>query len=180
MLRTSMELGGNAPFLVFEDADLDKAVDGAIAAKFRNIGQACTAANRFIVHESVAGGVRASGDRAREGVPHRSRHRGGRHDRPAHQRCGRGQGRGPREGCRGSRCHRARRRSPHRGRWHVLRADRRVRRDGWQRDPARGDLRAGAVDHVFGDEDEAVASPTTPSTAWSATSTRRISRAASG
>jgi succinate-semialdehyde dehydrogenase/glutarate-semialdehyde dehydrogenase len=54
VLRTSMELGGNAPFLVFEDADLDKAVEGAIAAKFRNIGQACTAANRFIVHESLA------------------------------------------------------------------------------------------------------------------------------
>jgi succinate-semialdehyde dehydrogenase/glutarate-semialdehyde dehydrogenase len=49
-----MELGGNAPFLVFEDADLDKAVEGAIAAKFRNIGQACTAANRFIVHENIA------------------------------------------------------------------------------------------------------------------------------
>ncbi len=54
VLRTSMELGGNAPFIVFDDADLDKAVDGAIAAKFRNIGQACTAANRFIVHESLA------------------------------------------------------------------------------------------------------------------------------
>lgn len=54
VLRTSMELGGNAPFIVFEDADLDKAVEGALAAKFRNIGQACTAANRFIVHESVA------------------------------------------------------------------------------------------------------------------------------
>ncbi|WP_348787087.1 NAD-dependent succinate-semialdehyde dehydrogenase [Leifsonia sp. NPDC080035] len=54
VLRTSMELGGNAPFVVFEDADLDKAVDGALAAKFRNIGQACTAANRFIVHEAVA------------------------------------------------------------------------------------------------------------------------------
>lgn len=54
VLRTSMELGGNAPFLVFADADLDKAVDGAIAAKFRNIGQACTAANRFIVHASIA------------------------------------------------------------------------------------------------------------------------------
>ncbi|WP_182142242.1 NAD-dependent succinate-semialdehyde dehydrogenase [Schaalia sp. JY-X169] len=49
VLRTSMELGGNAPFLVFEDADLDDAVEGAIQAKFRNIGQACTAANRFIV-----------------------------------------------------------------------------------------------------------------------------------
>ena len=54
VLRTSMELGGNAPFIVFEDADLDKAVDGALMAKFRNIGQACTAANRFIVHRSVA------------------------------------------------------------------------------------------------------------------------------
>ncbi len=54
VLRTSMELGGNAPFIVFEDADLDKAVEGAMLAKYRNIGQACTAANRFIVHESVA------------------------------------------------------------------------------------------------------------------------------
>jgi len=54
VLRTSMELGGNAPFVVFEDADLDAAVEGAMAAKFRNIGQACTAANRFIVHEAVA------------------------------------------------------------------------------------------------------------------------------
>jgi succinate-semialdehyde dehydrogenase/glutarate-semialdehyde dehydrogenase len=55
LLRVSMELGGNAPFLVFEDADLDRAVDGAMLAKMRNIGEACTAANRFIVHESVAG-----------------------------------------------------------------------------------------------------------------------------
>src|SRR5690606_4503480 len=54
VLRTSMELGGNAPFVVFDDADLDRAVEGALLAKFRNIGQACTAANRIIVHESVA------------------------------------------------------------------------------------------------------------------------------
>jgi succinate-semialdehyde dehydrogenase/glutarate-semialdehyde dehydrogenase len=54
VLRTSMELGGNAPFVVFEDADLDRAVEGALLAKFRNIGEACTAANRFIVHEDVA------------------------------------------------------------------------------------------------------------------------------
>jgi succinate-semialdehyde dehydrogenase/glutarate-semialdehyde dehydrogenase len=54
VLRTSMELGGNAPFVVFGDADLDAAVEGAMLAKFRNIGQACTAANRFIVHEAVA------------------------------------------------------------------------------------------------------------------------------
>jgi succinate-semialdehyde dehydrogenase/glutarate-semialdehyde dehydrogenase len=54
VLKTSMELGGNAPFIVFEDADLDAAVAGAMLAKMRNIGQACTAANRFIVHQSVA------------------------------------------------------------------------------------------------------------------------------
>jgi succinate-semialdehyde dehydrogenase/glutarate-semialdehyde dehydrogenase len=51
--RVSMELGGNAPFLVFEDADLDAAVDGAMLAKMRNGGEACTAANRFLVHEAV-------------------------------------------------------------------------------------------------------------------------------
>jgi len=54
VLRTSMELGGNAPFLVFDDADLDAAVEGAMVAKMRNIGEACTSANRFLVHESVA------------------------------------------------------------------------------------------------------------------------------
>jgi len=54
VLKVSMELGGNAPFLVFGDANLDRAVDGAMLAKMRNIGEACTAANRFIVHESVA------------------------------------------------------------------------------------------------------------------------------
>jgi succinate-semialdehyde dehydrogenase / glutarate-semialdehyde dehydrogenase len=55
VLRVSMELGGNAPFLVFEDADLDAAVEGALLAKMRNGGEACTSANRFHVHESVAG-----------------------------------------------------------------------------------------------------------------------------
>jgi succinate-semialdehyde dehydrogenase/glutarate-semialdehyde dehydrogenase len=54
LLRLSMELGGNAPFLVFEDADLDAAVEGAMIAKMRNIGEACTAANRFHVAEPVA------------------------------------------------------------------------------------------------------------------------------
>ncbi|SDC39470.1 NAD-dependent succinate-semialdehyde dehydrogenase [Nocardioides lianchengensis] len=52
--RVSMELGGNAPFLVFEDADVDAAVAGAMVAKMRNMGEACTAANRFLVHSSVA------------------------------------------------------------------------------------------------------------------------------
>jgi succinate-semialdehyde dehydrogenase/glutarate-semialdehyde dehydrogenase len=54
LLRVSMELGGNAPFLVFDDADLNAAVEGAMLAKMRNVGEACTAANRFLVHESVA------------------------------------------------------------------------------------------------------------------------------
>jgi succinate-semialdehyde dehydrogenase / glutarate-semialdehyde dehydrogenase len=54
LLRVSMELGGNAPFLVFEDADVDAAVEGAMIAKMRNGGEACTSANRFQVHESVA------------------------------------------------------------------------------------------------------------------------------
>ncbi len=54
ILRVSMELGGNAPFLVFEDADLEAAVEGALTAKLRNVGEACTAANRFHVHESLA------------------------------------------------------------------------------------------------------------------------------
>jgi succinate-semialdehyde dehydrogenase/glutarate-semialdehyde dehydrogenase len=54
LLRTSMELGGNAPFLVFPDADVDAAVEGAVIAKMRNIGEACTAANRFHVAGRVA------------------------------------------------------------------------------------------------------------------------------
>ena len=54
MKRVSMELGGNAPFVVFEDADLDAAVQGAMASKFRNSGQTCVCTNRILVHESVA------------------------------------------------------------------------------------------------------------------------------
>jgi succinate-semialdehyde dehydrogenase / glutarate-semialdehyde dehydrogenase len=55
VLRVSLELGGNAPFIVCEDADLDRAVEGAMQAKMRNIGEACTAANRLYVHDSLAG-----------------------------------------------------------------------------------------------------------------------------
>jgi succinate-semialdehyde dehydrogenase/glutarate-semialdehyde dehydrogenase len=54
VMKASMELGGNAPFIVCADADLDAAVDGALAAKMRNMGEACTAANRMFVHRSVA------------------------------------------------------------------------------------------------------------------------------
>jgi succinate-semialdehyde dehydrogenase/glutarate-semialdehyde dehydrogenase len=55
VVKVSMELGGNAPFLIFEDADLDAAVEGAMIAKMRNVGEACTSANRFHVADSVAG-----------------------------------------------------------------------------------------------------------------------------
>ncbi|MCO6410559.1 NAD-dependent succinate-semialdehyde dehydrogenase [Hoeflea alexandrii] len=54
VLKPAMELGGNAPLIVFEDADIDKAVTGAMLAKMRNLGEACTAANRFYVHEAVS------------------------------------------------------------------------------------------------------------------------------
>jgi succinate-semialdehyde dehydrogenase / glutarate-semialdehyde dehydrogenase len=53
IIKPSMELGGNAPFIVFDDADVDAAIDGAMIAKMRNMGEACTAANRFYVHEKV-------------------------------------------------------------------------------------------------------------------------------
>ena len=75
VLRTSMELGGNAPFLVFEDADLDAAVDGAMVAKMRNIGEACTAANRFYVHASVADEFARRLGRADGGAARRPRRR---------------------------------------------------------------------------------------------------------
>ena len=76
VLRVSMELGGNAPFIVFEDADLDTAVEGAILAKMRNIGEACTAANRLYVHESIAGEFAAQARRAAGRDEGRARHRG--------------------------------------------------------------------------------------------------------
>jgi succinate-semialdehyde dehydrogenase / glutarate-semialdehyde dehydrogenase len=60
VVNCSMELGGNAPFIIFDDADIDAAVEGALIAKMRNGGEACTAANRFYVHESVAGQFNAT------------------------------------------------------------------------------------------------------------------------
>src|SRR3954462_989683 len=53
VVKPAMELGGNAPFIVFDDADIDAAIEGAMVAKMRNMGEACTAANRFYVHENV-------------------------------------------------------------------------------------------------------------------------------
>ena len=152
-----MELGGNAPFVVFEDADLDKAVDGAMIAKFRNIGQACTAANRFIVHESVA-------DEFAKRVT----------ERVKAMKVGRGTEDGVNIGpliddkavastdelvqdAVGRGAHRAHRRHPHRRRRHVLRADRARGRGGGQ--PPSSARRSSArcsASAPFADEDEAV------------------------
>ena len=86
VMRTSMELGGNAPFLVFADADVDAAVDGAMLAKMRNGGEACTAANRFHVHVDVAAEFSAkltgAHERRRDGPRHRRRRGSGPDGRP--------------------------------------------------------------------------------------------------
>ena len=55
VLKPAMELGGNAPVIVFDDADMDTAIEGTMQAKMRNLGEACTAANRIYVHDSIAG-----------------------------------------------------------------------------------------------------------------------------
>ena len=129
VLKVSMELGGNAPFLVFDDADLDAAVEGAMIAKMRNIGEACTSANRFHVAGSRRRRVRREARGADGRAEGRPRHRGGRRRRPADRRrpalegrrAGRRRGRQGRQG--------ARRRAAARRRRLLLRADRARRRD---------------------------------------------------
>ena len=143
LLRLSMELGGNAPFLVFEDADIDAAVQGALIAKMRNIGEACTAANRFHVAGAVAEEFAAKLARA-DGIDEgRSRHRGRcrgrtadrRHPAPQGGRACRGRNRARRPG--------ARRRPHARRRWLLLRPHRPHRRPRRREAALRGDLRAG-------------------------------------
>ncbi|GMA85551.1 hypothetical protein GCM10025868_08010 [Angustibacter aerolatus] len=147
LLRVSMELGGNAPFLVFADADLDKAVDGAMLAKMRNLGEACTAANRFIVHESVAEefGARLAermaaltiGRGTDEGVQVGPLVDAKQRDKVAEPGAGR---RRPRR--------HGRHRWPHDGGARLLlRADRAHRRADAGAGVRRGDLRAGRPDH---------------------------------
>ena len=86
VLKVSMELGGNAPFLVFDDADLDAAVEGAMIAKMRNVGEACTSANRFHVAESVADEFAEKLAERMGALKIGPRHRGGRRRRPADRR----------------------------------------------------------------------------------------------
>ena len=141
--KTSMELGGNAPVLVFDDADLDEAVEGLIATKYRNTGQACISANRVYVQDGIYDafarrlaervGALAVGDGFDDGRPAGPAHRRGRGGEGGvpRRRRRRPRGRGP-----------VRRQAP-RTRRPLLRADRadrRHRRDG--RHP-RGDLRPG-------------------------------------
>ncbi len=91
--KVSLELGGNAPFIVFDDADLDAAVDGAMLSKFRNMGQTCVCANRFLVQDSVYDAF-AEKLAARVAKLKVGRRRGRRRDpRPAHQHGRRGKGR---------------------------------------------------------------------------------------
>ena len=88
--KVSLELGGNAPFIVFDDADLDAAVEGAIVSKYRNTGQTCVCANRFLVQASVYDDFAARLGRARRSAQVRLRLRRGRdagaadrHERPS-------------------------------------------------------------------------------------------------
>ena len=83
--KLSLELGGNAPFIVFDDADLDAAVDGALAAKYRNAGQTCVCANRFLVQAGIYENSRASWPPVPR-VEGRRRHRGWRRAGPADRR----------------------------------------------------------------------------------------------
>ena len=156
LLRVSMELGGNAPFLVFGDADLDRAVDGALLAKMRNIGEACTAANRFLVHESVAGefaarlaermGALRVGRGTEEGVQVgpliTEKAREGVADLVASATDAGAQG--------------AHRRRVAVRAWLVLQADRARRRTARCADPAGGDFRPGRADHDLRPDDEAI------------------------
>ena len=76
--KLSLELGGNAPFIVFDDADLDAAAEGALASKYRNAGQTCVCANRIYVQDSVYDAFAAKLGREGEEVQGGPRHRGGR------------------------------------------------------------------------------------------------------
>ena len=93
VVKPAMELGGNAPFIVFEDADIDAAIEGAMIAKMRNMGEACTAANRFYVHEKVHDEFAKKLTAKMAGAEDGQRPRRRRGARPAGQRGGPRQGR---------------------------------------------------------------------------------------
>ena len=181
VINCSMELGGNAPFLIFEDADIKAALDGAFLAKMRNGGEACTAANRFYVHEAVADEFTAA-FAARLGA----------------LRVGPGLDQGTELGPLVNEDTRSKVASlvaeaaaaggrvltggaaPGPARL-LLRADRAGQRPARSRHPQRGDLRAGGADRPVQHRRRGHrAGPTTPSTAWSPTCTPRICAARCG
>jgi succinate-semialdehyde dehydrogenase / glutarate-semialdehyde dehydrogenase len=133
--KISLELGGNAPFIVFDDADLDAAVQGAIASKYRNTGQTCVCANRLLVQDGVYDAFASQAD---EAVASCGRRRPRRRDRSgaADRRQGGGQGRGAHRRRAGEGREGRARRQAARARRHVLRAhhpDRRDHRRCWSR-----------------------------------------------
>ena len=173
--KVSLELGGNAPFIVFDDADLDAAVQGAIASKYRNTGQTCVCANRLLVQAGVYDAfAQQAGGRGRASCASATASTGATEQGPLIDAKARRQGRGARRRRAGEgRAARARRQAPRAGR-HVLRADDPHRRDADDAGRARGDVRAGRAavplrDRGRGDR----AWRTTPSSASPPTSTRR-------
>ena len=94
--KISLELGGNAPFIVFDDADLDAAAEGAIISKYRNAGQTCVCTNRLFVHEKVYDAFAAKLAERSDGAEGRPRHRGRRHAGAADRRRRGDEGRGAR------------------------------------------------------------------------------------
>ena len=145
VVNTSMELGGNAPFIIFEDADIDAAVEGALIAKMRNGGEACTAANRFYVHEAVAD------EFSRKFAAPPGRHEGRAGPGRGHRRRPAGQRADPVEGGRaggvrrGRRRHGRHRRAGTRPEGLLLPADRHRPGAVGRRDPWHRDLRAGGA-----------------------------------
>ena len=176
-MKLSLELGGNAPFLVFDDADLDKAVAGAILCKFRNAGQICISANRLLVqdgiHDAFVARYRRRSPRCASG-----RHREGVNvgpliDQQGVEKVGAHVQDAPREGRRGA----ARRRTA-RARRAVLRADGADRRHRRHGDVAGGDVRPGrAASAASATRRRASASPTTLHTGSPRTSTAATSGA---
>ena len=119
--KVALELGGNAPFLVLDDADLDAAVTGAIQSKYRNTGQTCVCANRFIVQSKVYDAFAQKLTEAVKQAARRRRTQGRNRPGPADRRQGAGQGRGARRRCAGQGRDRRHRRQASRARRHVLR-----------------------------------------------------------
>ena len=180
VLKCGMELGGNAPFVVLADADVDAALEGAMVAKMRNGGQACTAANRFFVqepvHDAFVEGLVATDGRG----PGRPRHRREHPVRSPHQRRGRPQGGPP-----GARRDRPGR--PGHAGWPtgrraglLLPADRAGRRAAGRAGPARGGLRSGRPRRPLRARGGLLAMVNAPSSASSATCTPATSPAACG